>query len=102
MTSFVAQRWPGGGGKRHVRGVLNGQSRQRADMIGFAELIGFAIALVLAMEFGRIAKSRGVSAWGWGGLVFVSILFAAVLASWSGQTWAYAAAAAALVGQGPS
>jgi|GEM_PF-241223 TRAP-type C4-dicarboxylate transport system permease small subunit len=66
-------------------------------MIGFAELISFAIALVLAVEFGRIAKSRGAGAWGWGGLVFVSILFAAILASQSGRPWAYAVAAVVIV-----
>ena len=67
-------------------------------MIGFAELTAFAIALVLAIEFGRIAKSRGVNAWPWGGLVFVSVMVAAVLAGRNGQTWSYAAAAALCLG----
>jgi hypothetical protein len=56
-------------------------------MIGFAELIAFAIALVLAVEFGRIAKSRGLSAWLWGGFVFVFVMLAAVLANRNRQLW---------------
>jgi TRAP-type C4-dicarboxylate transport system permease small subunit len=66
-------------------------------MIGFFELAAFTIALVLAVEFGRIAKSRGQSAWQWGGFVLVSVIVAAVLVSHGGQTWSYAAAILVIV-----
>jgi TRAP-type C4-dicarboxylate transport system permease small subunit len=66
-------------------------------MIGFAELIAFAIALVLAVEFGRIAKSRGLSAWLWGGFVFVFVMLAAVLANRNRQLWSDAVAALVIV-----
>jgi TRAP-type C4-dicarboxylate transport system permease small subunit len=66
-------------------------------MIGFVELSAFAIALVLAVEFGRIANSRGLNAWSWGGLVFVSVMVAAVLASQNGRIWSDAVAVLVLV-----
>jgi len=66
-------------------------------MIGFAELAAFAIALVLAVEFGRIAKSRGQSAWLWGGFVFVAVMIAAVLANRSGRVWSDSVAAVVIV-----
>jgi TRAP-type C4-dicarboxylate transport system permease small subunit len=103
---LTIKRWPSQGYKRHVLGDENGQirrravrgtSERRASMIGFVELTAFAIALVLAVEFGRIAKSRGVSAWMWGSFVFVSLLFAAVLANRGGQTWSYVAAVLVVV-----
>ena len=61
-------------------------------MIGLVDVTAFAIALVVAVEFGRIAKSRGESALLWGGIVFISVAIAAVLANRTGQTWAYAVA----------
>ena len=67
-------------------------------MIGFAELTAFAIALVLAIEFGRIAKSRGQGAWTWGGFVFVFVMIAAVLAEPSRPTWSDAVAVLVIVG----
>jgi len=66
-------------------------------MIGFAALAAFAIALVLAVEFGRIAKSRGQSAWAWGGFVFVSVMIAAVLANRSGRVWSDSVAVVVIV-----
>jgi TRAP-type C4-dicarboxylate transport system permease small subunit len=66
-------------------------------MIGFAELMAFAIALVLAVEFGRIAKSRGQVAWPWGGFVFVSVMVATALASRSDQIWSYTVAVMVIV-----
>lgn len=56
-------------------------------MISFAESTAFAIALVLAVEFGRIAKSRGQSAWPWGGFVFAFVMIAALLAARNAQIW---------------
>jgi len=66
-------------------------------MIGFADLLAFAIALVLAIEFGRIAKSRGQSAWLWGGFLFLFVMIAAVLADRSGRIWSDAVAAVVIV-----
>jgi TRAP-type C4-dicarboxylate transport system permease small subunit len=66
-------------------------------MIGYVELTAFAIALVLAIEFGRIAKSRGQGAWPWGSFVFVSVMVAAVLANRNGQTWSDAVAVLVIV-----
>jgi TRAP-type C4-dicarboxylate transport system permease small subunit len=49
--------------------------------------MAFAIALILAVEFGRIAKSRGLSAWAWGGFLFLFVMIAAELASRNGRIW---------------
>jgi len=66
-------------------------------MIGFVELTAFVIALILAIEFGRIAKSRGQGAWSWGGFVFASVMIAAVLAGRNVQNWSYAVAVLLIV-----
>jgi len=66
-------------------------------MIGFAELFAFAIALVVAVEFGRIAKSRGQSAWLWGGFLFLVVMIAAVLANRKGQIWSDVGATVVIV-----
>jgi len=66
-------------------------------MIGFVELAAIAIALVLAIEFGQIAKSRGRGAWPWGSLVFLSVMFAAVLVARYRQVWSDAIAILVIV-----
>jgi TRAP-type C4-dicarboxylate transport system permease small subunit len=66
-------------------------------MIGFVELMAFAIALVLAVEFGRIAKSRGQSAWAWGGFLFLFVMIAAELANRNGRIWSDAVAVLVIV-----
>jgi TRAP-type C4-dicarboxylate transport system permease small subunit len=67
-------------------------------MIGYLELIAVAISLVLSIEFGRIAKSRGTSAWVWGTFVFVFLMVAAVLAIKLGEIWAYVVSVLVIIG----